>query len=390
MSAIYIHIPYCVKKCDYCDFCSVPLNESAARYCDLLRQEIGLWNGKRKGGKAEIHSIFFGGGTPTSLPAAHIVSVLEAIHMHFSVADDAEISIECNPKTATEEGLALLHKAGFNRLSIGLQSADDELLGHIGRVHTYADFLHTLDIARSADFVNINVDVMHGLPRQTQKQYLETLRLVCDLDVEHISAYALILEKDTPLYRQVEIEQTLSLPDEDAVADMQDAGMTYLAERGYTRYEVSNFAKDGRECRHNLVYWNNEAYVGFGVAAHSSMPDGWASGADKTGDTWLRAANVEDIPVYEKRLRRNKLPTAETIKLYASEQMFESVMLGLRKVEGVDRAAFQARFGVAVDDVFANAIAEVSLADLWEDCATHLRLNPRGMDMLNSVLVSFR
>jgi len=369
----------------------VPLNDSAVRYADLVRKEIALSN--RRGGGAPnkslgfvgarvsppaVNSIFFGGGTPTILPAEQLIGILDEIRSNFTVSPDAEISVECNPKTANAAALAALYKAGFNRLSIGLQSTNDALLANVGRVHTCADFLQTLTETRAAGFTNINVDVMHGLPGQTQEQYLDTLCRVCDLNVPHISAYALILEKGTPLYRKVEIEQILTLPDEDAVADMQDAGIAYLAQRGYARYEISNFAKAGHACRHNLVYWNNEPYLGFGVAAHSSLPG--------EGRIWLRTANAESISTYEKKLRKNKLPTAETIKLNLSEQMFETVMLGLRKVEGVDRRAFENRFGLPVDDVYAEA----AHLDCWTDSATHLQLNAHGLDMLNTVLVSFR
>ena len=381
MTAVYIHIPYCLKKCSYCDFCSVPLEDSAQAYPDALIREIELSKDKFLTG-SEISTIFFGGGTPTVLPAAALCRILEAVKRCYTVLPNAEISLECNPKTATATAFLQLRQAGFNRLSIGLQSADDELLRVVGRVHTYQDFCDTLRMAREAGFTNINVDVMHGLPQQTKEQYLDTLVKVADFDPTHISAYSLILEEDTPLKKQVAYHE-LTLPDPDEVADMQDAGIDYLESRGYRRYEVSNFAKEGYACRHNLTYWNNEPYVGFGVAAHSSMPD-------RKNECWLRWSNTESIKTYLRKLQRGKLPTEETLTLYASEEMFECIMLGLRKTEGLDRAAFKERFGIAVEDAYRNAILEAAQYDWWEPSETHLKLNRHGMDMLNSVLVCFR
>lgn len=379
MTAVYVHIPYCVKKCLYCDFCSRPLDGTAAAYPDALIREIAL---RVQGGFApeRVDSIFFGGGTPTALPAASIVRILDAIRDAFPVSDDTEISVECNPGTAAFESLRLLRKAGFNRISIGLQSADDALLAAIGRVHTYPQFLQTVRWAQDAVFSNINVDVMHGLPHQTRADYLDTLKKVCDLEVQHVSAYALILEPNTPFAAMADRHE-LHLPDPDLVADMQDDGIMYLESRGYRRYEVSNFARDGFRCQHNMVYWRNEPYIGFGVAAHSALPD---------GRRWLRFANTESIASYLAKLSRGRLPIVEEISLSVSEQIFETVMLGLRMTDGVDLDAFCHRFGIALHDVYADAISDVRCRGWWKDSGTHLALNARGMDMLNAALLFFR
>ncbi|MDO4544013.1 MAG: radical SAM family heme chaperone HemW [Clostridia bacterium] len=379
MTAIYVHIPYCIKKCRYCDFCSVPKDESADRYCDALIREIELRRASLADNES-VETVFFGGGTPTVLNAEDIRRVLEHIKNRYPVSKDAEISIECNPKTADYAGLATLRAAGFNRLSVGLQSADDRLLSVIGRAHSFSDFEETMRLARAAGFENINVDVMHGLPMQTQQSYLDTLKIVCDFEPQHVSAYSLILEEGTELKRLVKAKE-LMLPFEDEVADMQDAGMDYLESRGYRRYEISNFAKEGFECRHNLTYWNNKPYLGFGVAAHSSVPD---------RHMWLRFSNTESIKSYLKKTAANKLPTAETIKLNKSEQMFETVMLGLRKTEGIDRAEFFERFEVDIDEYFREAIAAIGVNGWWEDDEKRLRLNRRGMDLQNSALLYFR
>ena len=378
MISLYFHIPYCIRKCRYCDFCSVPLDASAQRYADALIEEIRLQ--KERYPHETAKTAFFGGGTPTVLNAEALCSVLEAADRAFPIASDAEISIECNPKTASLDALRTLRAAGFNRLSIGLQSTDDELLNRIGRAHTFADFLYTYEWARSVGFQNINVDLMHGLPGQSQELYLGSIQTVTALKPEHISAYSLILEDGTPLAGDV-AKGNETLPDEDTVADMQDAGIALLESSGFARYEVSNFAKPGFACRHNLTYWNNEPYLGFGVAAHSSMPE---------GNRWYRFSNTDSIPLYFRKIAAKRIPEAERILTNTFEQMFESVMLGLRKTEGVSLEAFSRRFGCDLLAVYAEAIETNRRRGLWEESDTHLRLNRSGMDLMNTVLLDFR
>ena len=378
MIGLYVHIPYCIRKCRYCDFCSVPVNETASGYADALIAEIRLRKAQYPGQRAK--TVFFGGGTPTVLLPDDLCKVLDALRDSFPLEEDAEISIECNPKTANAKALRQLHDHGFNRLSIGLQTTEDALLRRIGRIHTYMDFCHTFEWARAAGFDNINVDLMHGLPGQTQEQYLASLQRVFEWYPEHISAYSLILEEGTPLEADVKKGRE-TLPDEDTVADMQDAGMEALAAAGFHRYEISNFAKAGRECRHNLIYWNNEPYLGFGVAAHSSMPE---------GNKWYRFSNTESISAYLRKTNADKLPESERILINTFEQMFETVMLGLRKTEGVSYEAFQRRYGCDLRDTYPEAIEKNEKRGLWETDESFLRLNPRGLDLLNSVLLDFQ
>ena len=379
MIGVYVHIPYCLKKCRYCDFCSIPVDETAGRYRSALEKEIALSKDRYPGER--VKSVFFGGGTPTVLPADDLCAILNTIKAAFAVEPDAEISIECNPKTIGFAGLKKLREAGFNRLSIGLQATQNALLERIGRVHTFEEFLSTYHAARDAGFTNINVDLMHGLPGQGQADYLDSIRTVAALDPAHISAYSLILEEGTPLYDDV-IAGNETLPDADAVADMEDAGMDLLESIGYRRYEVSNFAKPGFECRHNLIYWHNEPYLGLGVAAHSSMvEDGF----------WVRFSNESSIPAYLRKLGKGKLPRAERILVNTFEQMFESVMLGLRLVEGVDRAAFFDRFGCDVIETYREAYEKNDRFGFWDHAdPAYLRLNRLGMDHLDSVLRDFR
>lgn len=379
MIGVYVHIPYCIRKCRYCDFCSIPIDETAGRYRSAVEREIALSRAKYP--DARVKTVFFGGGTPTILPEEDLCAILDAIRTAFPVEPDAEISIECNPKTIGYEGLQKLRQAGFNRLSIGLQATQNDLLKRIGRVHTCEEFLATYSAARDAGFANINIDLMHGLPGQGQADYLDAIRTVAALEPTHVSAYSLILEEGTPLYDDV-IHGCETVPDPDAVADMEDAGMALLESLGYHRYEVSNFAKPGFECRHNLIYWHNEPYLGLGVAAHSSMvEDGF----------WVRFSNESSIPAYLKKLEKGKLPRAERILTNTFEQMFESVMLGLRLTKGIDRKAFFDRFGCDVIETYREAYDKNDRFGFWDHSdSAYLRLTPLGMDHLDSVLRDFR
>ncbi len=379
MIGVYVHIPYCLRKCRYCDFCSIPIDETAGRYRSAVCSEIAL--SKAKYPDERVKTVFFGGGTPTALMAEDLVSILDAVKAAFTVEPDAEISVECNPKTIGFAGLKTLFDAGFNRLSIGLQATQNTLLFRIGRVHTFEEFLSTYQAARDAGFQNINIDLMHGLPGQTEADYLDAIRTIAALEPEHISAYSLILEEGTPLFSDVQAGRE-TLPDPDDVADMEDAGMALLEQLGYRRYEVSNFAKPGYECRHNLIYWHNEPYLGLGVAAHSSMiEDGF----------WVRFSNESSIPAYLKKLEKGRLPRAERILTNTFEQIFETVMLGLRLVEGVDRKAFFDRYGCDVIETYKEAYDKNDRFGFWDHSdPAYLRLTRTGMDHLDSVLRDFR
>ena len=377
MAGIYLHIPFCVKKCDYCDFTSFANAGALDGYVEALLHEIEL-TARTGEYPASFDTIFFGGGTPSLLSGEQMQRIMDALKTHFPIAEQAECSMECNPGTASRESLAAYHAAGINRLSIGLQSADDALLQSVGRIHTFAQFLDTLNWACEAGFRNINADVMHGLPRQTQEQYLDTLKTVCDLELQHISSYALTLEEHTPLYARIADGRT-TLPEEEAVADMQDAGIDYLESRGYHRYEISNFAREGYECRHNLTYWRNGEYIGLGIAAHSAVRQ----------KIWTRYANTTSLEEYSRLLQKGRLPRTETIRLQSGEEMFESIMLGLRLTRGIDRAAFAARFGLDVVEAFPRAMESLRKRDWVSESADFVALNRRGLDMQNEALGFF-
>ena len=377
MAGIYLHIPFCVRKCAYCDFVSFAEGCVPEGYVEALLTELELV--ARGGGyPAAFDTVFFGGGTPSLLSGAQMKTILDALRVHFAIRADAEISMECNPGTVSPEKLAAYRTAGINRLSIGLQSTHDVLLNEIGRIHHFAQFLETHSSARAAGFDNINVDLMHGLPNQTLEQYLDSLKTVCDLGVQHISAYSLILEEHTPLYFRVE-KGEVALPDEDLVADMQDAGIEYLEQRGYHRYEISNFAQDGFECRHNRNYWDNGEYLGFGIAAHAAVRQG----------RWTRFANVDSLDEYYRLLARGKRPLAETIRLTQRDEMFECVMLGLRLVRGVDRARFFARFELDIAEAYPLAMEKLRKRGWVIETEQAIALNSKGLDLQNEALGFF-
>lgn len=379
MKAVYIHIPFCVRKCLYCDFVSGPPDGPVFPFVEALEKEIK--EGSREFADADpVTSVFFGGGTPTFLPAECLARLLTAVRESFTLSDDAEISLECNPGTLSADGAAILKEAGFNRVSVGLQSADDRLLRVLGRIHTREEFLSAFRNLRSAGFDNINVDVMHALPSQSLADYLDTLSFVCALRPEHISSYSLILEEGTPFFDMVQ-KGKLVLPDEDTAADMQDAGIAYLKEQGYRRYEISNFAREGRECRHNLLYWDNGMYLGFGPAAHSSYA---------VNGEHYRWHNVNDAKEYSRRMCSGLSAREEMTRVGEKEQRFESVMLGLRKTDGINATAFKKRFGVSVCEAFPEATAYIRNNGLLAcDTDSSYALNSRGLDILNSVLLHF-
>ena len=377
MAGIYLHIPFCVRKCAYCDFVSFPEGNVPQSYIEALIKEIELV--ARAGGyPAAFDTVFFGGGTPSLLSGEQMHRVMETLNEHFDIRQTGERSMECNPGTVTREKLNAYRASGINRLSIGLQSTHDALLKSIGRIHTFSDFSETFHSAREARFDNINVDLMHGLPNQSLEQYLDSLKTVCDLGVEHISAYSLILEEHTPLYDRVE-KGEIKQPDEDLVADMQDAGIDYLEQRGYHRYEISNFAREGYECRHNLNYWQNGEYLGFGIAAHAVVRE----------KKWTRYANVSTLEEYARLIAKGKRPLAETIRLAPRDEMFECVMLGLRLVRGVDRAAFLARFGLDVAEAYANAMEQLKKRGWLIETQERIALNRKGLDLQNEALGFF-
>lgn len=274
---LYVHIPFCVKKCNYCDFLSMPANDTVKQnYIQALKNEITYYGNNfcasagegKKGVKENLETIYFGGGTPTALPVEELISVLDLIRRKFHVKKDAEITVEVNPATIDQDGLHKLKRAGFNRVSIGLQSTQNEKLKLLGRVHTYEQFLETYQSAKLAGFYNINIDIMSALPGQTLEEYLDGVQKVIELNPKHVSSYSLIIEEGTPFYEKYHDHEDL-LPDEKTDRKMYHETNRMLQDFGYRRYEISNYAKEGYESKHNSGYWKRVTYLGVGLGASS-------------------------------------------------------------------------------------------------------------------------
>lgn len=375
---IYIHIPFCVKKCVYCDFLSFPADNAAkSAYMAALKEEIKAT--AEAYGAYEVQTIFFGGGTPSCMEQELIKDCLLTIQKHFHVADHAEITLELNPKTASLEKLIFLKEAGINRLSIGLQSANDRELKLLGRIHTYADFLDVYAWVRQAGFQNINIDLMSALPGQSLETWQKTLHDVLELAPEHISAYSLILEEGTPLFDH--ISQYPPLPDEETDRLMYHETKQLLAAHGYTRYEISNYAKKGYESRHNQIYWQRGCdhirnYVGFGLGASSTVGN-------------YRYKNTDSLSEYMTLCKTPEAFRCEAQYLSKPELMEEFMILGLRRMEGISPSEFERTFGVSLCSVYKETLDKWQTAGClaWQDGFWFL--TEQGIDVSNMVLADF-
>lgn len=365
---LYIHIPFCVRKCAYCDFLSVPGSEEAkASYTEALLREIEAV----KTEKREVSSIFVGGGTPSALSPSLMGDIFEKIHKSFSVAPDAEITIEANPGTLSKEKLFLYRNVGINRLSLGLQSPEAAELKSLGRIHTYEEFMESFSLAREAGFQNINVDLMCALPDQTYEGWVRNLRKVAALHPEHISAYSLIIEEGTPFAKR-----KLNLPDEDTEYRMYEDTAGILAEYGYEQYEISNYAKKDLACQHNVGYWTRKEYLGLGLGAASL----WGN---------QRFSNTSDFSLY---LNNSGFPEKirgdrETLSLEA--EMSEFMFLGLRMTKGVSKAEFLEEFGVSIESVYGKVLDKYKSVGLLEETEGRIFLTRAGIHVSNGVMAEF-
>ncbi len=382
---LYLHFPFCKRKCLYCDFVSHAAGEETiAAYCLALEKEI-----RRMGEdypNAKVSTVFLGGGTPSIVPPPLMERVLKALRESFVLLPDAEFTSEANPGTLTEAWLETLMQAGMNRLSLGVQAAQDELLQRIGRIHTFADAEKSIRLAQRMGLGNINADVMYGLPGQTEADYLTTLERVATLNVPHLSAYSLIVEPETPLCQQVEAGQ-LTIPDDDACASMTSRGIEVLEKHGYHQYEISNYAKNGFACRHNIGYWQGAWYLGLGAAAHGMLPPSCADA--KQGAVRIRLANPADVAAY---IRQSPQLSREQTLIDADEAMFETMMLGLRMNEGVSTEHFAKLHGQSMVQHYGTPLESIIRDGLgvWEDRPDGdkaFRLTARGMLLQNEVLL---
>ena len=366
---IYIHIPFCIRKCDYCDFLSGPSGpEEQADYVQALLREI---QAVEEGEGRSVSSIFIGGGTPSVLDERLLGDILREIRNRFKMEEDAEITIEVNPGTANIGKLQAYRKMGINRLSIGLQSPEDRELKILGRIHNYGQFLETYQEARTVGFDNINIDLMSAIPDQTYEGWVKNLRTVAELEPEHISAYSLIVEEGTPF-----AARKLNLPDEDTEYNMYEATAQILKEYGFEQYEISNYARKGRECRHNVGYWTRQDYLGFGLGASSLY------GKE-------RFANTTDMKKYLENSKNPEKIREKEPSLTREDEMAEFMFLGLRMTKGISKADFQRCFGCTIESVYGEVLEKYESMELLLEKDGRIFLSREGIHVSNSIMAEF-
>ncbi|KDR95055.1 oxygen-independent coproporphyrinogen-3 oxidase [Peptoclostridium litorale DSM 5388] len=379
-AGLYVHIPFCVKKCSYCDFNSFPIGkhcEKTGQYVDYLVREMEIQS--KAASQYEFSSVFVGGGTPTILCEEGIELLFEGIYKNFNIAKGAEITMEANPKTLSEGKLKVIKKCGVNRLSMGLQAAQENILQILGRIHSYEDFVENYDQARMAGFENINVDLMFSIPGQTFEDWMDTLEKVTSLSPEHISAYSLIVEEGTPICESIERGGLVEL-DEDTDRKMYHEGIKFLKDRGYVQYEISNFSKPGHESAHNIKYWRCSDYVGLGPGAHSYM-------------NGVRHSNCSSLEEYYASIDEKRPPVNWSEAISQKQQMEETMFMGLRMNEGVSKGEFYKKFNVEFDEVYGDKVdvlEEKGLLEIKEyrgDKRVCLTLH--GIDISNTVFIEF-
>lgn len=369
---LYVHIPFCVKKCDYCDFLSAPAGrDTQEQYVQALLHEIQTEGGRRK---EPVASVFIGGGTPSILEADLLEKILKALYRCFYIEKEAEVTMEANPGTLTLEKLRICRENGVNRLSLGLQSPDDTELASLGRIHDYQQFLESYQMARETGFHNVNVDLMFGIPGQTRDGWEKSLRIVAALNPEHISAYSLIIEEGTPF-----AARNLKLPDEDTEYQMYEDTARILGEYGFEQYEISNYAKGGKACIHNIGYWTGVSYLGLGLGAASLM-DG------------CRFTNTTSLERYTTASRKPDFPDnirKDLIKLTRQEQMEEFMFLGLRLRSGISKAEFAQRFGIPIEEIYGDVIRRYKELALLQEENGRIFLSRHGIHVSNTVMADF-
>lgn len=366
---LYVHIPFCVRKCQYCDFLSGPSDEETKdRYIEALLKEIRAAEHTED---YEIVSVFIGGGTPSALKAEAIASIMSTLQEQFFFCEDAEVTIEANPGTVDLEKLTIYRNVGINRLSLGLQSTDAEELKLLGRIHSYEEFLKSYEWAREAGFSNINIDLMFAIPGQTGEAWRQHLYQVAELNPEHISAYSLIIEEGTPF-----AEQNLDLSDEDTEYQMYEDTAEILERYGYRQYEISNYAKQGYMCRHNAGYWQRREYLGFGLGA-SSLYRG------------MRFSNTRRMQEYLKESRNPDQIRKDVTVLSRNERIEEFMFLGLRMTEGISEKKFEENFDVRLMDVYGDILQKYEETGFMEHIETKWRLTRKGIHVSNHILADF-
>ncbi|WP_455538621.1 radical SAM family heme chaperone HemW [Terrisporobacter sp.] len=374
MLGLYIHIPFCVSKCKYCDFNSFKLNvNEKIKYLEALNEEMKIY--KKEVGERKIDSIFIGGGTPSILTKEEISILFSNIKSNFKIKESAEITMECNPGTLTLEKLKTMKECGVNRLSIGLQAVQNHHLKYIGRIHTFEEFEKNYKEAKKVGFENINIDLMYALPNQTKEDWKESLEKVVKLNPTHISAYSLILEENTELFNMYERKE-FKLMDEESDIEMYEYTINYLKSYGYNQYEISNYAKNGFECKHNILYWKCEDYIGLGASASGLLNK-------------QRYNNVCELRKYEEILHSGKKPIEWEEKLSIKDEIEESIFLGLRMNEGIKFEDFKIKYNFEFTDRYKEQIEKLKELNLIDVNSESMRLTQKGREISNSVFVEF-
>ncbi len=372
---LYLHFPFCISKCPYCDFNSYQLKEDNQifSYISALYQEITAYSRKLK--KSNIKTIYLGGGTPTVLSGVQIYNILEFCKGKFTIDKDAEITIEANPGTLDDEKIKLLTESGINRLSLGAQSFNDLLLKKLGRIHNTQDIIDSYYLAREKGFNNINIDIMFALPDQTTKDLQTTLEKAVSLKPDHLSLYNLTIKPGTEYYENYK-RNTLTLPSEDEEFDMYSWAINFLEENNFEHYEIANFARPDKRSMHNLIYWQNKPYLGIGAGAYSFIKG-------------YRYMNYENPARYIKEIMSGKLPVDNGEKLSLRKRMIENIILGLRTKDGVGYKIFKTRFGVNLNDIFPEQIKKLVNLVLLQKDNYRIRLTKKGIFLANTVFREF-
>ena len=371
--SLYIHIPFCAQKCLYCDFPSFARKDHLRKaYIEALNKEI--INLREKHNNLEINTIFIGGGTPSVLESNELECLLKEI-AKLNMAKDIEYSMECNPGNLTEEKLEVMKKYGVNRISMGLQAKQDNLLKGLGRIHNYKTFKENFLLAKKVGFNNINVDLMFGLPNQRLNEWEETLREIISLDPAHISAYSLIIEEGTAFYNLYENDK-LKLPTEEEERKMYHLAKKILEENGFNQYEISNYAKDGKECGHNLAYWNMDNWIGVGSAAASYI-------------NGKRIKNISSVEEYINSINEKGEAVEEIINNSKNDNMEEFVFMGLRKINGIDENEFKKRFSMNINDVYGEILNKYIGEGLLIRESGRIFLSEKGIEISNIIMADF-
>lgn len=375
MLGLYIHIPFCANKCFYCDFNSYKLQnkDEKKEYIKNLKKEIDFYKEEFK--DKTFDTVFFGGGTPSILEDFEIKEIFEKIKESFNIKNDAEITMECNPGTLNKEKLKVMKNLGINRLSIGLQTTQNENLKYIGRIHTYEMFEKNYKDALEVGFCNINIDLMYSLPNQTFDEYKESLDKIIKLNPTHISCYSLILEENTKLYKMYE-DGEFSLNDDELDIKIYEYTINKLKENNYNHYEISNYSKKGYECKHNIIYWKCENYLGLGAGASGYIKN-------------KRYKNIESVDEYNNFIKNNKKPIFESEILTKKDEIEESIIMNLRMNEGIDILEFNKKHNIDFKEKYKNILEKLKNEKLIIEKNNKVFFSKKGREISNSVLVEF-